>query len=295
MRNAKPRMVVSSTESGAEGAEPFLPEQAGRNCAYGRIGRILSQALHAVWRAIGMLWWTSNPGPGEISSPGVPRWKRVLDLTCVLLTVPCWLLAMALVALWIKIVSPGGLFFHQERIGLGGRRFIIIKFRSMQANVETRSHEEHLTNLIRANCPMRKLDSSGDPRLIPGGRVLRALGLDELPQIFNIIRGDMSLVGPRPCTPHEFQHYQPWQRERVNALPGLTGLWQVSGKNKTTFNEMIRMDIFYTTHMSPWLDLWVIVKTVPSVLSQLVEAWAARTRASASVRQQVSLNEPVAE
>jgi lipopolysaccharide/colanic/teichoic acid biosynthesis glycosyltransferase len=117
---------------------------------------------------------------------------------------------------------------------------------------------------------MTKLDS-GDPRIIAGGRILRALGLDELPQLFNVLRGDMSLVGPRPCTPYEFQRYKDWQQERVNALPGLTGYWQVKGKNKTTFTEMVQMDIWYTRNLSPWLDLAIMVRTLPAIAVQLLE------------------------
>ena len=112
----------------------------------------------------------------------------------------------------------------------------------------------------------------GDPRLAPFGRFLRASGLDELPQIFNVLCGEMSLVGPRPCTPNEFAHYEPWQRERVNALPGLTGYWQVNGKNKTTFNEMIVMDLFYLKNLSILLDLKIIFKTCTVIAGQLVES-----------------------
>ena len=121
---------------------------------------------------------------------------------------------------------------------------MIFKFRSMKMNAETSSHEQHLASLMGNNSPMTKLDAAGDPRLIPLGRIFRATGLDELPQIFNVIRGEMSLVGPRPCLPYEFQRYERWQQERVNAAPGLTGYWQVNGKNKTTFSEMIEMDIY---------------------------------------------------
>ena len=194
-----------------------------------------------------------------------------LDLTCLVVTSPCWLVATIVVTLWIKVASPGPIFYRQVRVGYRGRHFTILKFRSMVANVETHSHEQHLVRLMNADCPMRKLDSSGDPRLIPGGRILRALGLDELPQIVNVIRGEMSLVGPRPCTPHEFEHYKPWQRQRVNAPPGLTGLWQVSGKNRTTFNEMIKLDLLYRRKMSPWMDLVIILKTVPALLVQAAD------------------------
>ena len=149
---------------------------------------------------------------------------------------------------------------------------MMLKFRTMKVNVETQSHERHLEQLIHADCPMTKLDASGDPRIISGGTILRATGLDELPQLFNVLRREMSFVGPRPCTPHEFQRYQPWQKERVNAAPGLTGYWQVNGKNKTTFTEMIKMDIFYTKNMSFWLDLTIMLKTFPAIFMQLVES-----------------------
>jgi lipopolysaccharide/colanic/teichoic acid biosynthesis glycosyltransferase len=203
---------------------------------------------------------------------GSPLWKRVLDVICILLSLPLWLPIVIFVTLWIKIASPGPVFFRQERVGYRGRRFMIIKFRTMKVNVETQTHERHFEQLMQANCPMTKLDAAGDPRIIPGGRILRAIGLDELPQLFNVFRGEMSLVGPRPCTPHEFQCYKPWQQERVNAAPGLTGYWQVNGKNKTTFTEMINMDIFYTKNMSLWLDLAIMLKTFPAIMAQVLES-----------------------
>ena len=146
-------------------------------------------------------------------------------------------------------------------------------------NVETRTHESHLEQLINANVPMTKLDAAGDPRIIRGGRIIRATGLDELPQLFNVLRGEMSLVGPRPCTPHEFKSYKVWQRERVNAAPGLTGFWQVNGKNRTTFAEMIKLDIFYTKNMSLWLDLKIILKTLPALMVQVNDSRSARRQA----------------
>src|SRR6516164_9295266 len=197
-------------------------------------------------------------------------WKRVLDVTCILLSMPFWLPLVILLAIWVKVVSPGPIFFRQERIGYRGSRFLLFKFRTMKVNVETQSHEKHLEQLIDGNAAMTKLDS-GDPRIIVGGRILRALGLDELPQLLNVLRGEMSLVGPRPCTPYEFRRYKDWQRERVNALPGLTGYWQVNGKNKTTFTEMVHMDIWYTRNLSPWLDVVIIFKTIPAIAVQLLE------------------------
>jgi exopolysaccharide production protein ExoY len=212
-----------------------------------------------------------SAGGFAMASSQVPSWKRVLDVTCILLSLPLWLPVVIVLALWIKLASPGPILFRQERIGYRGRRFMILKFRTMKVNVETQSHEQYLEQLIHANRPMTKLDSSGDPRIILGGRLLRAAGLDELPQLFNVLRGEMSLVGPRPCTPHEFGRYQKWQQARVNAPPGLTGYWQVNGKNKTTFTEMINLDIHYTEKMSLWLDLVIMLKTLPAVLAQVIE------------------------
>jgi len=202
----------------------------------------------------------------------IPLWKRILDVTCILLTLALWLPIVLLIALWIKIVSPGPIFFRQERVGYRGNRFMILKFRTMKTNVQTAIHERHLEELIQTDRPMTKLDVSGDPRIIRGGRLLRATGLDELPQLCNVLRGEMSLVGPRPCTLNEFQRYLPWQQQRVNAAPGLTGYWQVNGKNKTTFTEMINLDIFYTKNMSLRLDLAIILKTVPAIFGQLLDA-----------------------
>jgi lipopolysaccharide/colanic/teichoic acid biosynthesis glycosyltransferase len=201
----------------------------------------------------------------------IPLWKRVLDVTCILLSLAIWLPVVLLVALWVKIVSPGPILFRQERVGYRGSRFLLFKFRTMKVNVETQSHEKHLEQLIHGNAPMTKLDASGDPRIIAGGKILRALGLDELPQLFNVLRGEMSLVGPRPCTPYEFRRYRDWQKERVNALPGLTGYWQVNGKNKTTFTEMVQMDIWYARNLSFLLDLTILVRTIPAIAVQLLE------------------------
>jgi exopolysaccharide production protein ExoY len=198
----------------------------------------------------------------------VPLWKRVLDICCVLITVPSLLPLLLMIAIAIKVGSKGPVLFKQERVGLLGKRFIIFKFRTMIAGADTAVHETHAASLIESNRPMTKLDAQ-DARLIPFGQVLRAAGLDELPQLINVLRGEMSFVGPRPCLPSEFNRYLPWQRERFRTLPGLTGLWQVSGKNKTTFNEMIGLDIQYVRKPSLWLDLKIILKTIPAVMVEV--------------------------
>lgn len=208
-----------------------------------------------------------------------PLWKRWFDLTCILLTLPIWLPLMILTVLAIKAVSRGPVFFRQQRVGLGGTHFMIFKFRSMKVNADTRTHEGYFHQLMEADCPMTKLDETGDTRLIPGGRLLRATALDELPQIFNVIRGDMSLVGPRPCTPNEFQRYEERHKERFQFPPGLTGYWQVNGKNKTTFSEMIEMDLHYGRRMSVRLDLIIILRTFPTLLEQIYQSQIKRLRA----------------
>jgi lipopolysaccharide/colanic/teichoic acid biosynthesis glycosyltransferase len=116
---------------------------------------------------------------------------------------------------------------------------------------------------------MEKLDDRNDPRVIRFGNLLRKTGLDELPQLFNVLRGEMSLVGPRPCLPYEAQNYQRWNFRRFDALPGITGLWQVNGKNRTTFKEMIRLDINYIEKASLWLDLKILFKTIPAIIDQV--------------------------
>jgi len=209
----------------------------------------------------------------------LPRWKRAFDVVCLVVSAPFWLPLAILLSLWIKAVSRGPVIFRQERVGHRGRYFFCLKFRSMKVGAETTSHENYFQRLIATDGPMTKMDEH-DPRLILGGRIIRVLGLDELPQIVNVLRGEMSLVGPRPCTPIEFEHYEPQQRERVNMLPGLTGFWQVNGKNKTSFSEMVEMDLFYGRNMCVSLDLAIVMKTVPALFGQAVESRAAKAAAT---------------
>lgn len=202
---------------------------------------------------------------------GIPLWKRAIDLTCCVLVLPLLVLCALVMTVVTKLLSPGPVIFRQERIGYLGRRFKIYKFRSMHVNVDVTNHEKHFKNLVGTNAPMVKLDTHGDAWLIPGGWILRASGLDELPQIINVLRGDMSLIGPRPCLPSEADLYLPWQRERFNTLPGLTGLWQVSGKNRTTFEEMVRLDIRYAQTRSFGLDVKILFLTFPALLQQIYD------------------------
>ena len=203
---------------------------------------------------------------------GIPRWKRTMDLVFVLLILPFVLPLAVLVAVLIRVVSPGPVLFRQERVGYLGRKFMCFKFRTMFVGAETTAHQGHLQHLMESDVPMVKLDARGDSRIIPFGFLLRSTGLDELPQIINVLRGEMSMVGPRPCLAYESDNYLPWQRERFNTLPGLTGLWQVNGKNQTTFAEMMRLDISYTRDKTLWLDLKIILKTIPAILGQVLQS-----------------------
>jgi len=216
-------------------------------------------------------------------SEGLPGWKRALDLLALLIFGPGLVAIGVGVAIIVRLGSKGPVFFRQRRVGYRGEQFVLLKFRTMHLNAETESHRRHLENLIGdTNAPMKKLDDSEDPRVIPLGAILRSTGLDELPQFINVLRGEMSIVGPRPCIPYEYERYEPRHRKRLDAVPGLTGLWQVSGKNKTTFEEMVQLDVRYAREKTPWLDIRIMLRTVPALVEQVRENRAARQRKSTS-------------
>jgi lipopolysaccharide/colanic/teichoic acid biosynthesis glycosyltransferase len=205
-----------------------------------------------------------------------PVWKRTLDIACSFAALPVLLPLVTIIAMITKVSSPGPVLFKQPRVGLGGKLFLCYKFRTMKMNADTSAHQAYLHQLIGSNAPMVKMDAKHDSRLIPGGWLLRATGLDELPQIINVLRGEMSLVGPRPCIPYEYEKYTAWQKQRFASLPGLTGLWQVSGKNRTTFNEMISLDIQYANTKSLCLDLKIMFTTIPALLQQVYDTRKSR-------------------
>ena len=227
-------------------------------------------------------WEGSLSGLPSEQTTGLPVWKRLLDLAFIVAVSPALLMLGAGVALLVVCGSRGPVFFRQRRVGCKGREFTCYKFRTMRVDAEAAPHRDHFRQLMESEVPMTKLDAKRDPRLVPLGAALRATGLDELPQLVNILRGEMSLVGPRPCIPYEYEHYQAWQRRRFEAVPGLTGLWQVSGKNRTTFNEMIRLDIEYSERVSLWLDLKIILKTFPALWQQCLDSRARKRRQAGS-------------
>jgi exopolysaccharide biosynthesis polyprenyl glycosylphosphotransferase len=202
------------------------------------------------------------------------RLKRVFDLvaTSVILVVVSPL--MLLIALLVKYGSSGPVLFVQERLGRDGKPFKFYKFRSMEHNSDDAIHRQFVAMFIggdeggcaESNAGDKVFKMKQDPRVTPIGSLLRKTSLDELPQLFNILKGEMSLVGPRPPIAYEIENYLPWHMERLKAVPGLTGLWQVSGRSSVSFEEMVRLDVRYINQWSPWLDFVILAKTVPVVL-----------------------------
>ena len=189
--------------------------------------------------------------------------KRGLDVLPSAVLLVLGLPVVSLIALMVKISSGGGVLFRQTRCGLNGRSFTLYKFRTMVADAEERRRDlEHLNEM---NGPVFKLRS--DPRVTWLGRFLRKFSLDELPQLWNVLRGDMSLVGPRPPIPEEVAQYQRWQRRRLAMKPGLTCLWQISGRNQIDFDRWMELDLEYIDSWSPMLDFEILLKTIPVVLS----------------------------
>jgi len=170
---------------------------------------------------------------------------------------------MALVALAIKLDSPGPVIFRQTRVGARGQEFVVFKFRSMRAGAD--EEKERLLEFNEMQGPLFKMRD--DPRTTRLGRFLRRSSLDELPQLFNVLRGDMSMVGPRPHTAAEVAQYQNWQRQVLETPPGMTGLAQVSGRSQLSFDEQCLLDIYYIENWSPALDIKILLRTVPKWLS----------------------------
>ncbi len=175
---------------------------------------------------------------------------------------------MAAIALSVRLDSPGPILFRQERVGEGGRVFIIYKFRTMHNGADTSVHQNHVAKYIRGEgttLPVRKIEK--DVRVTRLGRILRKSSLDELPQLFNVLRGELSLVGPRPPIPYEVEEYEEWHMRRLQVKPGITGLWQVTARSQTSFDQMVFLDIKYIQERSLLLDILILLKTIPAVVS----------------------------
>lgn len=189
--------------------------------------------------------------------------KRTLDMVVASIILLLATPFMIVTALLIKLTSRGPVLFAQTRIGLGGKPFTCFKFRSMFADAEDR--REDLLHLNELTGPVFKIKN--DPRMTPIGRILRKFSLDELPQLFNVLRGEMSLVGPRPPVPCEVEQYGSRERMRLSVKPGLTCIWQVSGRSNISFERWIELDLIYIERMSLMLDIELLVKTVPAVIT----------------------------
>jgi lipopolysaccharide/colanic/teichoic acid biosynthesis glycosyltransferase len=204
-----------------------------------------------------------------------PRWKRVLDVAGAGFGMVLLSPLMAVTALAIKITSRGPVMYRQVRLGKHGAPFVLYKFRSMYWNTDENIHREYVTKLIHGQLeeinqgdkdnPLYKMKS--DPRVTPIGAIIRKTSIDELPQFFNVLRGEMSLVGPRPPLSYEASEYQVWHLRRILEMrPGITGLWQVGGRSETTFDDMVRLDIQYIRDCSLFLDLKILLKTIAVVV-----------------------------
>lgn len=190
--------------------------------------------------------------------------KRASDIFLAAFAVAIFSPVFVIAAVAIKRDSPGPVFHRQTRLGMHGRPFEMLKFRSMRADAE--SARGLLSEHNEASGPMFKIRR--DPRVTRVGRWLRRTSLDELPQIFNVLRGEMSLVGPRPPLPQEVERYESWQFGRLRIRPGMTGLWQVNGRSEIPFSQMVRLDVYYARNWSLWLDLKILLRTAPAVLSR---------------------------
>ena len=188
--------------------------------------------------------------------------KSVIDRVgagiLLLLTSPILVITLIL----IKITSPGPIFYKQRREGFHGKPFTLYKFRSMVSNAEQLREELEMFNEM----DQIVFKMQDDPRITPVGKWLRKLSIDELPQLINVFLGDMSLVGPRPMLKSEIDEFQEWQRRKLSVKPGITCLWQISGRSETTFEEWMRLDLEYIDHWSLWLDITILLKTVPAVI-----------------------------
>lgn len=201
--------------------------------------------------------------------------KRVFDIACssVILMFALPLIALSALAIWIS--DRGPIFFHQERVGVQGQLFRMLKLRTMRVAAADGVHREYVQQWISkgqsaaasaADPEQKVFKLHDDPRITRVGKVLRRFSLDELPQLFNVVRGDMSLIGPRPALPYELELYQDWHRRRLDGMPGITGLWQVSGRNHLSFDDMVRLDVQYLEEWSLTTDVRILLRTIPVMI-----------------------------
>jgi exopolysaccharide biosynthesis polyprenyl glycosylphosphotransferase len=216
------------------------------------------------------------PGFASMDWPRRPIYriaKRLLDIVVSAIVLMILAPVFAACAVAVYRSSPGPIIFRQERVGLHGQRFTFLKFRSMYHNADSALHRNYVTAFIKGEAAQQTDGDKqvyklvGDPRITPAGHLLRRTSLDELPQFWSVLCGQMSLVGPRPPIPYEVEQYRPDQVVRLAVKPGITGVWQVSGRSSTTFDEMVKLDLAYIHNQSFWFDIAIVLRTIPAVLS----------------------------
>lgn len=202
-----------------------------------------------------------------------PHWaiKRAVDVVGAAVLLAVMGLPMLTISLVVRLTSPGGVLFRQQRVGMDGKTFELLKFRSMTAGASDQIHRDFMFQMLSDKATSEGgsgnfFKVADDPRITKIGRLLRRFSLDELPQLLNVLRGDMSLVGPRPALAYEVDLYEDWQRRRLDVLPGMTGLWQVSGRSRLSPADMLRLDVHYAETWSMFTDLLIILKTIPAIL-----------------------------
>jgi exopolysaccharide biosynthesis polyprenyl glycosylphosphotransferase len=198
--------------------------------------------------------------------------KRLLDATLCLFAILLLIPVFIVLAVLIRMDSTGPILFRQRRVGLNGETFTCFKFRTMYANADEALHRQAIKRFAAGESlsddSNARFKLANDPRITRVGAILRRTSLDELPQLFNVLFGDMSLVGPRPAIPYELENYKDWHHERHNVKPGITGLWQVYGRSTVGFDEMMKLDVQYAKKASVWLDIKLIMLTIPAMLMQ---------------------------
>ena len=204
------------------------------------------------------------------AAAGHPIVARAIDLIGAVLALLITFPIMVVAAIAVRVTSKGPVLFRQERVGRSGDRFSMLKFRTMRSGADAARHRRYVASLIRG--PAREQGDAGlyklvdDERVTSVGRALRRLSIDELPQLLNVVMGDMRLVGPRPALSFEVELYEDWQLRRLSVKPGMTGLWQVSGRSRLTYQDMVRLDLSYIDSWSPLQDIRILLRTVPAIM-----------------------------
>ena len=279
MISSFPEIIIDS-ENGSGSRNADISEPAISSVRTSSMESGTSTILRMNWNPLRqntLTWPLYSDLVKENEFPNMAKWiKRSIDIMGALVGIIVFSPVMLVIAIMIKITSRGPVLFRQERMEFLGKKFTFLKFRSMYTGCSEERHRKYVTNLIENNIKTTRQGDecklmykmNDDPRITPFGKFLRKSSLDELPQLINVLKGEMSLVGPRPPIPYEVEKYENWHLRRVlEVKPGITGLWQVKGRSSTTFNEMVRMDIAYVNNFSLWLDLKILFKTLWVVIT----------------------------